>query len=521
MTTLEDQLTRHLHQRANQAELSFTIDDITTNPPAPPVAPTRRTAVRTVLAGAAAVVVVLAAAVLAKAGDSPDQVQTTPLGQTSPDTTTGSGPAEQSVTERINELRQRGALFGLEPSDASPARLEAATTVLAAEGVGLIEIGPPNQTDAANSPAPLDDGHCVAVGNFIGCSGPLSDAPDQSYPTRVHLSEGDFTDDPDVLVITDLPETAVLVEASFDGLTVGQIPLARTAALAVPFSTTQVTVQAIDARNRTVCQHVIEFGQADEPASADSTWTHEDDVRFYAAVAGCMQDLGYGNGDSSTEALTELIDTNQTTYMECFDQTATEFGLQPGPADPGLHPATRLCVDAMAEAAAINPDGGPALVHPDPETAGVVIFEHAQPSTTVQVILLGNDAIFSCEVVAPTSSNATVAGISGGPANITAIPEPDSILVLDRAWSSNSGPEDPDIIGPGDTHAFGRAGTNVTHIAIELPDGTLTPGAIRNGWFMVDTPIPDGVPLFEEQLVWTLTNGQTHTAPADSLTAPN
>ncbi len=199
------------------------------------------------------------------------------------------------------------------------------------------------------------------------------------------------------------------------------------------------------------------------------------------------------------------------------DAGGATFTPPPAPEPAGPHPAAELCVEFMTGATAVLPEGGPFPDSPDPETAQIIVFELPPPSAIIHVALLGNDAFFSCEIIAPTSSEPSVTSADGGPVDLTLRPAPDSLLVLDQGWSSRT---DGGETGPGDTHAFGRAGQDVTSVQIELPDGTITPGEVRDGWFTAHTPIPAGVPLFGEQLTWTLRTGETRTARADTLTTP-
>ncbi|MCP3912656.1 MAG: hypothetical protein GY713_17075 [Actinomycetia bacterium] len=184
------------------------------------------------------------------------------------------------------------------------------------------------------------------------------------------------------------------------------------------------------------------------------------------------------------------------------------------PAQTGPHPATELCVDFLA--AVVPTDGDPIPDTPNPATAEVVVLELPPPSTTIFVILLGDDSFFSCEVVDYAWSKATVAGGNSSAIDLTPRPEPDSVLVLDQSWSSRSA---VGTTGPAGILTFGRAGQNVTAIEIELTDRTATPGLVNDGWFIVHAAVPDGVPQFGERITWTLATGETHTALANTLSA--
>ena len=89
-------------------------------------------------------------------------------------------------------------------------------------------------------------------------------------------------------------------------------------------------------------------------------------------------------------------------------------------------------------------------------------------------------------------------------------PATDSIVVIRRSGSTESG-----SFGPGYFFVFGRAGSEVSSVELELPDGTTLPSVMADGWFVAEGRVADVFALFQERLTYTLTSGEerSHTPP--------
>jgi hypothetical protein len=90
----------------------------------------------------------------------------------------------------------------------------------------------------------------------------------------------------------------------------------------------------------------------------------------------------------------------------------------------------------------------------------------------------------------------------------------DGVFVDDQGWMSDTA---EGATGPGWYEVSGRVGSLVTGVTIVLPDGSSAPVDLSDGRFYGKIGVAPGVALFDEELVWTLTDGTTRTSRSDLL----
>lgn len=193
------------------------------------------------------------------------------------------------------------------------------------------------------------------------------------------------------------------------------------------------------------------------------------------------------------------------------DSTRTESApALPPEADADV--AVRLCIDSMAEmAASFGFPGAPpvALEFPDPEQSDVVTFDVPSAPSQVAVLLADGDLGYHC--VVPRDANERTR-VNGQPFATSEAPTPDdrSVSVDDLTGTGS------DLgTGPGSITVVGSAGADVTAVALELEDGAVIDGAVTDGWFYVTGRVRGSVPLFDFDVVWTLSDGTIDRAPRD------
>lgn len=241
MSTLEDDLTTHLRERAARAELRFDLPDVRLDArPIPRARPrgTARARVAGAVAAAVAVAAVVAVAVVVAGDDATDVV---------------AGPTASQPRSNVVELT-------IAPDQQSrPERLDAGAAVLMAERVGRIEVGPPGELLLLdlNLPSAVDAG-CVATETGHACefvteegvvSTASSAAGGPASAGRLRAG-GPFAfvegKGATAVVVTGLDPTVATVEVAMEVATYRQVPALGT--VAVPFepSVERVIIRGID-----------------------------------------------------------------------------------------------------------------------------------------------------------------------------------------------------------------------------------------------------------------------------------
>lgn len=181
--------------------------------------------------------------------------------------------ADMSLNDRIDSLDGSGRLATLVRSDDAASELSSEAVVLEAGAVGFVEVGPPWDGLAQTEPW-IADGHCVSILAVVGCAAVVDQesgrrqtwATSHSGSFRLISDEGPGqpvlmfgTTPTPTLVATLLPDNAALLEVDFGGDLTGQIPVERTAALAVVPDARTFNVQVFDKAGDLIWQSVLEL----------------------------------------------------------------------------------------------------------------------------------------------------------------------------------------------------------------------------------------------------------------------
>ena len=130
---------------------------------------------------------------------------------------------------------------------------------------------------------------------------------------------------------------------------------------------------------------------------------------------------------------------------------------------------------------------------------------------SVRVTIIGVETTIGC-TVSRSATGSMLSDISYGLNRPRPPVAADGVVVDDQAWMSQT---DEGRTGPGWYDVTGRAGTDVVAIVIELSDGTTAEADLSDGNFYGRIDVAAGVPLFDEVLTWTLTDGTTRSSRGD------
>lgn len=132
-------------------------------------------------------------------------------------------------------------------------------------------------------------------------------------------------------------------------------------------------------------------------------------------------------------------------------------------------------------------------------------------SGLVRVTVTGTEVTVAC-TVSREGDRLVVADVSVGLTRPERPVDSDGVVVDDQSWMSNTAEGDT---GPGWYEVSGRVGSEVTGVSIVLPDGSTAAVSLSEGNFYGRIDVASGVALFDEVLVWTLTDGSTRSSRSD------
>jgi hypothetical protein len=194
------------------------------------------------------------------------------------------------------------------------------------------------------------------------------------------------------------------------------------------------------------------------------------------------------------------------------DTTITPANTSP-PSSTELDPATfagvRVCADALAEYSV--PGGIGEVPVPDPATADILLLDIPGQPTHVRVMMIGNGAVYSCTVDRDIEADRGIVSDALSVAPAEREPAADGVVLDDLQITGG------EATGPGSFIAIGRAGDQVASVSVDLPDGTSYASVPTAGRFVVEGAIPTGVPLFDQDVSWTLVSGAERSSRADLL----
>ena len=155
---------------------------------------------------------------------------------------------------------------------------------------------------------------------------------------------------------------------------------------------------------------------------------------------------------------------------------------------------------------------------PDPTEAMSLLFDTSSEPPDQTLIIVGDSAFYLCNV----STSAGEPSVANDDPNVFTLPAvlPNSgsdVQVVDRTSLTGVDP----FHGPGWVRVIGRVGPDVTSVELELPDGSVTPGEIQEGWFVLEASLGAGVPDMQERVNWTTADGSRHSSRSDLLDPPD
>ena len=156
------------------------------------------------------------------------------------------------------------------------------------------------------------------------------------------------------------------------------------------------------------------------------------------------------------------------------------------------------------------------LEWPAVDSAKIIAFDIPGELSLVRILIVDANAGYICKTDRQAPAEATVHGdlVDNALGPFPAGPDRDQIDVVSSIGSS------PQLgVGPGTTLYVGRVGADVSTVEAVLPNGG--PPArchLRDGWFVIDVDVPDGVELFyNDQIAWTSLTGDERTERVDLL----
>ncbi len=187
------------------------------------------------------------------------------------------------------------------------------------------------------------------------------------------------------------------------------------------------------------------------------------------------------------------------------------------PIVPDEFPATQACFNSLDRF--VNSDMPAEVAErtdwPDATVARVLAFDGPNEPSQVRVLIVDDNAGYTCKFDRNADANATIRGdlISFDRGSVASLPGADQIEIVDAPGTSiNLG------VGPGTTLYIGRSGTDVVDIAVVLPNGDRQRGVITDGWFIIDVDVPTGVELYTgDRIVWTTNTGVEQSSRVDLL----
>ncbi len=271
MTTTEELIVEYLNDRAREATVEFTIEDVERGTlPVSLVDRPRRSDRRARLMGAAvaAGVALIVGTVILRAGtDSPSRFETEPAVE--PD---GAASTDSELP---------GTPLALSELDEPPRLLGAGAVVMQAEAVGRVELGLPSDALLAAEPW-LAHGRCITTALVTACAGAADS--EQGYTATFGSSSSDgfhvvkaretpdgpfvgYSDPagPGVVMIADLPIDTAMVQADLGAGLLRQEPLGRAAVFPFTSDGAVISLRAIDGEGSLLWSATIE---GSEPTSS-------------------------------------------------------------------------------------------------------------------------------------------------------------------------------------------------------------------------------------------------------------
>lgn len=336
MTTLEDDLIAHLERRADAVTVAMTAADVRSHGA---VGASRWPLRRSWIAGAAAAVVVVSVGALALRGasDRSDETISTPDSVVLADP-----PAPSPDTLRIAPA-----------AGISPQRLAADALVFEAEGVGVIEVGPPSVAMVEERPD-LEGADCVATSSGYACQQDTDTGPQASTSsssggfalttsrltpagTFVFVEQGGAQ----AVVVSGLDPGVVSVEIEAGGLLWRQTPVDGT--VAVPFdpSAPSVHLRAVGSDGSLIWTESLTMPRAELPAEPAAEGAGSIRVAPGATVADVVELIDSAglpfDGEDFVGALTEAGLARFDIGSEPSDTIIERFE---GFVSPGLYRTT-------------------------------------------------------------------------------------------------------------------------------------------------------------------------------------
>lgn len=203
---------------------------------------------------------------------------------------------------------------------------------------------------------------------------------------------------------------------------------------------------------------------------------------------------------SVVAAPASTVSSASTTPVETSAATAEAPVVDPA----GVWPESSIAA-CLAETSTYPADFGAAPLATDPSE----IIPLADD--LVRVTITGTEVTVGC-TVSRSDDRLAVSDPSVGLTRPELPVAADGVVVDDQSWMSNTA---EGVTGPGWYEVRGRAGSQVTGVTMVLPDGSTAPVSLDEGRFYGKIDVAPGVALFDEVLVWTLTDGTTRSSRGD------